>query len=117
MAGGQPVLGRGRIDLSGLLGGCWVALVVPGIVRVQPTSMMSGSLRWAPPGRVVAGDASKIAGIRRGPELLLCDLPESVAAVDRDGALTASVGLVDDRQVEDLPGFEEAGSLSQDVGV
>jgi hypothetical protein len=39
-----------------------VEAVASGIVRLQPTSITLGSLRWAPPGWVVAWDASKISG-------------------------------------------------------
>ena len=51
---GSSFSGFGPEDLAGV--------VAAGIVRVQPTSIRSGSARWAPPGWVVAWDASKISG-------------------------------------------------------
>ena len=51
---GSVFSGFGPEDLAGL--------VAAGMVRVQPTSITSGSARWAPPGWVVAWDALKISG-------------------------------------------------------
>ena len=51
---GSVFVGFGPEDL--------VEVVSAGIVSFQPTLITLGSLRWAPPGWVVAWDASKISG-------------------------------------------------------
>ena len=64
---------------AGVLGVAGVVVSGCGRCRVQPTSMRSGSVRWAPPGWLIAWEAAAISGYRRASPRVSSAISERVS--------------------------------------